>query len=154
MRLLVAVVLPLLVVGAPLTSPCVGFGSPAPGAPTDPFSAEGPYEGHWGMDLAADVGARVTAAAPGRVVFAGEVAGVRSVTLDHGGGIRSTVSWLDELAVERGEVVVGGEVVGRYAGGHAGGVHFSVRIDGTYVDPAPLLGCVGDGYSDALSLVP
>lgn len=144
----------LTLVTPTVTPVCVGFEPPVRGPIVEAFAPEGRYEGHWGVDFAADPGTDVRAAGSGVVSFAGEVVGVRSVTVDHGGGVRSTVSWLDDVAVRVGQQVDEGQVLGTFGGGHAGGLHFSVRIDGTYVDPGPLLGCIAGGYSHALRLVP
>lgn len=144
-----------LAISAPTVAPvCVGLDHPVHGSIAEAFGPEGRYEGHWGIDFDVPSGVSVRAAAPGRVSFAGEVVGVRSVTIDHGGGVRSTSSWLDEVAVGVGQQVDTGQELGTFGGGHPGGLHFSVRIDGAYVDPEPLLGCVGGGYSEALRLVP
>jgi murein DD-endopeptidase MepM/ murein hydrolase activator NlpD len=110
-------------------------------APENPF---GP--GHRGIDVAAPVGTDVLAPASGVVSFAGSVAGGLFVTIDHGGGLRSTSSWVSELLVREGEVVAAGQPVARSGGGHPGGtlphVHFGVRLDGAYVDPLEYLGPV------------
>ena len=74
-----------------------------------PFAPVGRYEGHWGLDLAARYGSPVRAAGAGIVTFAGSVAGMRSVTIDHGGGLRSSVSYLSEILVETGMRVVAGD---------------------------------------------
>jgi murein DD-endopeptidase MepM/ murein hydrolase activator NlpD len=50
-----------------------------------PSSDYGP--GHRGIDYAAPTGTKVRAAGGGRVTFAGAVAGVDAVTIDHGGGL-------------------------------------------------------------------
>ncbi|NND84840.1 MAG: peptidoglycan DD-metalloendopeptidase family protein [Acidimicrobiia bacterium] len=145
----------LILLASPTVAPvCVGFVPPVEGAIVEAFAPEGTYAGHWGIDFDVPPGTMAGAAAPGVVAFAGEVVGVRSVTVDHGGGVRSTVSWLGEVAVGSGETVEIGQPLGRFGGGHEGGLHFSVRVDGAYVDPGPLLGCIGGGYSDALALVP
>lgn len=153
-RLVILSLLPLLLGPPAIGAVCVGFSAPVDGPISEGFGPVGRFEGHWGIDFHVASGTEVVAAAPGVVAFSGEVVGVRSVTVDHGGGVRSTVSWLEEVGVRVGQAVEAGAPLGRFGGGHVGGLHFSVRIDGAYVDPEPLLGCVGDGYSDALSLVP
>src|SRR5918912_2069876 len=57
--------------------------------PTSPY---GP--GHRGIDIAAPEGTAVSAAAPGTVTFAGRVGGELFVTVDHGGGVKSTYAFL------------------------------------------------------------
>ncbi len=81
--------------------------APVPGSVVAPFAPAGRYEGHWGIDLAARYGSPVRASGSGVVTFAGSVAGMRSVTIDHGGGLRSSVSYLSEILVEAGTAVDG-----------------------------------------------
>ena len=52
-----------------------------------PSSDYGP--GHRGIDYAAPTGTKVRVAGDGIVTFAGPVAGVDAVTVDHGGGLRN-----------------------------------------------------------------
>lgn len=106
---------------------------------------EGPYgSGHRGIDIAAGLGTPVRAASAGVVSFAGKVGGELFVTIDHGGGLRSTYSWLSAIAVRTGEVVPRGATIGASGRGHpeatAPHLHFGVRRDGTYVDPLAFLG--------------
>jgi len=101
---------------------------------------DSPYgSGHRGIDIAAPLGSDVLAVADGTVSFAGPVGGRRFVTIDHGDGVRSTVSFVEDLRVRAGDVVVAGQVVAVSGTGHADTgvphVHFGVRIDDTYVDP-------------------
>ncbi|MBW3621752.1 MAG: peptidoglycan DD-metalloendopeptidase family protein [Actinobacteria bacterium] len=120
-----------------------GFALPVEGtvargfdAPATPFGA-----GHRGVDLAAGSGAPVRAPAPGRVDFAGGVAGVRWVTLDHGDGLRTSYGELGSIAVEPGEEVAAGDPLGTVDGAHgrAGLLHWSAREGRDYVDPMLLL---------------
>lgn len=60
--------------------------------PSTPFGA-----GHRGIDVAVPVETIVRAAAPGVVTFAGAVSGHLFVTVDHGGGIASTDSWVSAI---------------------------------------------------------
>ena len=69
-------------------------------------------------------------------MFAGQVAGVVWVTVDHGGGLRTSYGPLRRVAVRRGGTVAAGAVLAVAAGP----LHFGVRVDGRYVDPAGLLG--------------
>lgn len=102
------------------------------------------YAGHWGVDFAVSPGTEVRAAAGGSVSFAGSVAGMRTVTVDHGHGTKTSVSHLLEVSVVRGQEVEAGEILGASGFPHGEpGVHFSVRVDGAYVDPALLLDCLG-----------
>lgn len=118
----------------PVTGPVVGPFD----APTSPYGT-----GHRGIDIAAPLGSPVHAPAPGLVAFAGPVGGSLFVTVDHGGGIESTYSWLSAVAVRRGDVVLTGSVLGSSGPGHAGAtpahLHFGVRRDDVYVDPIEYL---------------
>jgi murein DD-endopeptidase MepM/ murein hydrolase activator NlpD len=109
--------------------------------PDQPFGA-----GHRGIDIAAPVGTPVRAAAAGTVTFAGPVGGRLFVTIDHGGGLESTSSFLDAMTVRRGDVVSEGQVIARSGTGHASdvvpGLHFGVRLLDVYVDPLTYLGPV------------
>ncbi len=128
--------------------------APVPGEVVAPFAPIGRYEGHWGLDLSANYGSSVRAAGAGLVTFAGSVAGMRSVTIDHGGGLRSSVSYLSEIVVEQGVRVETGIVVGRSGIAHdRAALHFSVRVDGHYSDPLPYLLC-GAGDPRRLYLLP
>ena len=122
---------------------------------TRPFGPIGRYGGHWGIDYETmAVGARVVAAASGTVTFAGVVVGNRAITVDHGGGLKTSYSYLGEALVDRGDWVRRGDEIGVGAVPVIHGtVHFSVRVHGTYVDPEALVGCVHRPPSGGLSLI-
>lgn len=109
--------------------------------PDSPFGS-----GHRGIDIAVTVGTPVRAAAGGIVTFAGPVGGRLFVTVDHGGGLESTYSFLDAVSVRKGDVVSQGETIARSGTGHAGDVvpnlHFGVKLADVYVDPMDYLGPV------------
>ena len=97
--------------------------------------------GHRGVDLPGRVGEPVRAVARGRVSFAGAVAGVGVVTVDHGRE-RSTYQPV-EPKVKRGDSVAAGDVVGklRDSGSHCAiaCLHLG-RLEagsqsGSYLDP-------------------
>jgi hypothetical protein len=92
--------------------------------------------GNRGIEYDTNVGARVGAAGPGIVVFAGPVAGRTWVTVAHHGGLRTSYGPLSSVAVVTGDTVVGGD----WVGSTSGPLHFGTRVDGDYVDPATLLG--------------
>jgi murein DD-endopeptidase MepM/ murein hydrolase activator NlpD len=105
---------------------------------------DSPYgSGHRGIDIAAPAGTIVRAPAPGVVSFAGSVGGHLFVTIDHGGGLLSTASFLSERLVRKGDTVIQGQPIGRSGSGHPGdlqaNLHFGVRLGGTYVDPLDYL---------------
>ncbi|GLI28670.1 hypothetical protein ARHIZOSPH14_29120 [Agromyces rhizosphaerae] len=99
--------------------------------------------GHRGIDLAAAEDDPVLAPADGTVAFAGWVGDRTLVTIDHGGGVVSTLEPV-RASVAVGEAVAAGEVVGeRSTGGHcADCLHLGARVDGRYVSPLVFLGGV------------
>ena len=107
-----------------------------------PDSPYGP--GHRGIDIAAPLGTPVRAPAAGVVTFAGNVGGRLFLTVDHGGGLLSTCSFLSSLLVHKGDVVMRGQPVALSGTGHPGdttpNVHLGVRLNGVYVDPLDYLG--------------
>ena len=97
----------------------------------------------------------VRAAGLGSVSFAGSVAGMLTVTVDHGDGLRSTVSYLDEVAVRLGYGLPRARCSA--AGGHAhdrtaGFISRSESME-VYVDPMEHLLC-GGGGPEKLYLLP
>ncbi|SFR75593.1 Peptidase family M23 [Agromyces sp. CF514] len=118
----------------------------APIVVENPFRApETPYAaGHRGVDLRAATGEPVTAVARGVVSFSGMVAGRPVVSIDHGGGLVSSVEPVVGNVVE-GEEVLEGDPLGSVAsGGHCDArcVHLGVRLHGEYVSPMLYLGGV------------
>ena len=107
--------------------------------PETPFGS-----GHRGIDIAVPIGTVVVAPDAGAVTFAGRVGGELLVTLDHGGGLTSTYSWLSVALVRRGDVVARGAPIAQSGRGHPGSsvphLHFGVRLDGAYLDPLEFLG--------------
>lgn len=107
--------------------------------------------GHRGVDLAASVGAVVSAPADGIVVFAGPVADRPVLSIAHGAGL---VSSFEPVIAGRavGSAVRSGEVVGVVADApmhcQEGCLHFGVRRDGQYVSPVSLI----DGIARAVLL--
>jgi murein DD-endopeptidase MepM/ murein hydrolase activator NlpD len=74
------------------------------------------------------------------VSFAGPIVGRLSVTVHHGGIVRTSYSYLDTISVVRGQRVDRGDVLGT-SGIHddRAAFHFSVRLGDTYVDPISAL---------------
>jgi murein DD-endopeptidase MepM/ murein hydrolase activator NlpD len=107
--------------------------------PDTPFGS-----GHRGIDIATAFDSPVVATQAGVVTFAGPVGGRLFVTIDHGGGLESTYSFLASLAVRRGAVVAAGQVIATSGAGHAGAaiphLHFGVKLADAYVDPLDYLG--------------
>jgi murein DD-endopeptidase MepM/ murein hydrolase activator NlpD len=103
-----------------------------------------PYgSGHRGIDIAAPVGTIVRAPATGVITFAGNVGGHLFVTIDHGGGLLSTCSFLSALLAHKGDLVAQGQGIALSGPGHVGdaisNVHLGVRLNGGYVDPLDYL---------------
>lgn len=99
--------------------------------PASPYGA-----GHRGVKLDAPAGGSVAAAMPGRVSFAGEVAGTGWVTVAHGGGLDTTYGPVD-AAVSAGAAVRAGQTLGQLSDGEHR-LHWGARIDGEYIDPLSL----------------
>lgn len=98
--------------------------------------------GNRGIEYDTRPGEDVRAIAPGRVAFAGPVAGRLVITVVHPGGLRSSYTALGRILARRGDRVAGGQVIGQ-AGGP---LHLGVRRDDRYLDPASLWGTqVGGG---------
>ncbi len=118
---------------------------------------------HLGIDLASTAHATVQAANHGVVVFA-DYLGIygNMVILDHGLGITSLYSHLNDIAVKAGQQVSKGDALGTTGTtGLAGGdhLHFSVLVGGRFVnpiewwDPHWLKDNVEDKMSDAVALL-
>ena len=121
---------------------CYGLALPDDAVIVVPFAPVGRYEGHWGVDIAASGGSGVATVGPGTISFAGSVAGRNSVTVDHGGGIRTSYSYLADISVVVGHSVPIGAVVGTVGvHGHQPAFHLSLRIGSTYMDPLVLGHC-------------
>jgi len=90
------------------------------------------------------------------VSFSGKVGGHLFVTLDHGGGLQSTYSWISAALVRKGDVVARGGRIGLTGLGHPGAVvphlHLGVRLDGVYLDPLEVLGALP--LADLIHLAP
>ena len=104
--------------------------------PPEPWLA-----GNRGLEYATAPGTLVRAIGPGRVAFAGPVAGRLVVTVNHPDGLRSSYTWLAAINVAEGDRVDGGDPIG-VAGT---GLHLGVRRGDTYIDPAGLWGTVVGG---------
>lgn len=99
---------------------------------------------HAGIDLIANQGAPVHAAAAGRVVTAAFVNGGwgKLVVVAHRDGVRTMYAHLSKISVRVGQAVSTSSVVGLVgASGDASGphLHFEVRLRGAAVDPRSAL---------------
>lgn len=158
------VVVPLTPLAVPVSVPSAGAAPdvsrpsmirPVPG----PLSVVTPFDppaqrwlpGHRGVDLAGDPHSPVLSPADGTVSFAGAVAGRPVVSIDHGGGLRTTYEPV-AADVRAGDVVAAGARIGRLLAGHPGCpvvtcLHWGARVasggpsgdDDEYIDPLALL---------------
>jgi hypothetical protein len=121
-----------------LAAPPPSYLPPVDAPVVDPFRAPpGPYAaGNRGLEYGTAPGTEVYASASGVVTFAGLVAGSRHVTVLHPDGLRTTYSFLAEIAVVVGQRVAQGDVVGT----SAGHLHLGARVGDAYLDPASLFG--------------
>jgi len=105
--------------------------------------------GHYGLDVAADHGARVVAGAGGVVTFAGwkSNGGGYQVWISHGSGIYTTYNHMSAVSVGNGQSVGAGQQVGRIgASGNSTGPHLHFEVwrgpiwaGGARVNPASYL---------------
>ena len=94
---------------------------------------------HSGVDLAAPAGTAIYAAASGVVAGAGYNSSMGNyVMINHGSGLYTVYMHASALYVSEGDVVSAGQTIaavgstGVSTGNH---LHFSVRLNGNYVDP-------------------
>lgn len=131
----------------PVTGPVIRGFDP----PSSPYGS-----GHRGIDIAAPAGTLVRAPASGVVSFAGNVGGHLFVTINLGGGLLSTCSFLSGLLVRKGDTVLAGQAIALSGTGHPGdtmpNLHLGVRLNGQYVDPLDYLGAAS--VVDLIRLAP
>jgi murein DD-endopeptidase MepM/ murein hydrolase activator NlpD len=117
---------------------------PVGGSLNDYFGAPrggGTY--HSGLDIGADSGTPIAAAAGGQVVLASSGYGYGNyVIVRHDNGYETLYAHLTEIYVAQGQWVAQGEAVGTVGStGWATGphLHFEVRVGGATVDPLSYL---------------
>ena len=124
------------------------FLRPTPGAVTSPFGTLRTYNKkkksrHLGLDLDGDVGAPIVAPNRGRVLLATErFYSGGTVVLDHGQGFITMYFHMSRVDVAAGQFVEKGEGLGAVgASGQVTGphLHWSVKLDGLYMNPTQLL---------------
>ncbi|MEU7725351.1 M23 family metallopeptidase [Streptomyces sp. NPDC040724] len=104
--------------------------------PPTPYAA-----GHRGVDLSAPVGAELRAVGPGRVHYAGQVAGRGVLSLALPNGLRTTYEPVRPLVAEGEEVTAGQVVAVLTEGSHcpAPCLHWGLLSGGTYLNPLTLV---------------
>lgn len=158
MRLSVVVVVFLVCGASPASAQAPALLPPVDGPVVVPFeppsSNFGP--GHRGIDYRVPEGTAVRAAGAGVVLFAGLVAGIQAVTIDHPGGLQTTYSQLGSIEVTAGTGVRTGQHIGRTGTAHASGepgLHFGVKLEGSYVDPRDFMVAFDPGAAIRLAPV-
>ncbi len=124
--------------GLNLILPVEGYVTSSFGMRNDPFTGELAH--HNGLDIAAATGTDVLAAASGKIIKASDTGNGygKCVIIEHYSGFRTLYGHNSELLVSVGDYVKAGDLIarvgstGRSTGPH---VHFSIIIDGEYVDP-------------------
>jgi hypothetical protein len=125
-----------------------GFALPRQDRTTSPFGQRRVFNGelrsrHWGLDIDGEEGEWIRAAGAGRVSLSGEFYYQgNAVYLDHGLGVHTGYFHMSGIAVQDGEWVTRGQVIGhvgstgRVTGPH---LHWSLYVGGVSLDPASLL---------------
>lgn len=98
---------------------------------------------HEGMDIAAPPNTPIFAAAKGRVIGAGWVAGYGlAVEIDHGFGITTLYGHASRLIVQKGQEVLRGDMIARVGStglSTSSHLHYEVHVDGRPQDPATFI---------------
>lgn len=113
-----------------VTSGFGGRSSPTEGASTN----------HQGMDIGASTGSNIVAAADGTVTISTySYSSGNYIMLNHGGGVSTVYMHCSQLLVSEGAQVKQGQVIAKVGStGYSTGphLHFGVRLNGSYVNPA------------------
>lgn len=129
-------------------TPALPLLQPVSGEYSSPFGLrrffnKQPRKPHSGLDIAAGQGTPVYAAGDAQVIDTGDYFfNGNTVFLDHGQTVLSMYCHLDKIHVMPGQLVKRGDLIGevgktgRATGPH---LHWGVRINGNWVDPALLL---------------
>ena len=103
----------------------------------------GEHKLHSGMDIGAATGTPVHTVNAGRVSFAGWNGGYGNyVVVDHGNGMQTAYAHLSKIDVQAGQSVGARHILGKVGStGMSTGphLHFEVKKNGNFVDPAAYL---------------
>ena len=125
-----------------------GFEDPAAASISGVFGSARLFNGvkrnqHTGLDFRATAGTPIHAANNGKVILARNLYFEGNcVAIDHGQGLITLYLHLSEFKVKEGDQVEKGQLIGLSGGtgrATAPHLHFAVRWQGTYLDPAKLL---------------
>ena len=101
---------------------------------------EGASSNHKGMDIGAATGSNIVAAADGTVTISTySYSAGNYIMLNHGGGVSTVYMHCSQLLVSAGDTVKQGQVIAKVGStGYSTGphLHFGVRLNGSYVNPA------------------
>jgi murein DD-endopeptidase MepM/ murein hydrolase activator NlpD len=121
----------------PTVNPVRGILTSGFGYRKDPFTGKRAF--HQGIDIVAPYGKEIAAPGDGIVTKAGRASGYGNVVyLSHGYGITTRFGHMSRLAVEPGQTVKRGDVIGylgssgRATGNH---LHYEVRVDDRPLNP-------------------
>jgi len=127
----------LQISSTPAISPVRGILTSGFGFRRDPVHGGRAF--HQGIDIAASRGVPVTAAADGMVIRSGRNGGLgKSVYISHGFGVVTRYGHLSEIAVQPGDEIERGQVIGKVGNtGRSTGyhLHYEVHVDGKAVNP-------------------
>ena len=131
-----------------------GFIWPVSGPVLKPYGEDAAGQRNDGLDIGAEAGVDVRAAAAGEVVYAGnELSGFGNLVLvRHADGWISAYANAESLLVQEGDAVLQGEAIaraGETGSAHGPKVHFELRRGKSPVDPAQYLPARGVGRNPA-----
>lgn len=112
------------------------------------YEALGEWRTHDGIDIAADAGAEIKAAAEGKITaIRSDPLWGMTVEIDHGKGITGIYSGLaDEITLKQGDEVKSGDIIGKLGetnlaeADKSSHLHFAMKENGKFIDPLEKLG--------------
>lgn len=120
--------------------PCPSSGRITSGFGDRDSPTEGASSDHKGIDVSASTGSSIVAAASGTVTISTySYSAGNYIMIHHGGGVYTVYMHCSELLVSAGQEVSQGQVIAKVGStGYSTGphLHFGIRVDGSYVNPA------------------